>query len=402
MKKIFAFAVLAALICSAVSCNKENLEPTNIEKDWAQNIDLSNSYVKQLYEQTGVAILTEFDDTTDVYYQGSDYGVATGFEIKHLESQNKAAAIQWLKENILDCFSTECIKTYFPRRIFLVKQIDAPGSNPAFVGAYIQELKYVNNLWSATGAQHAFPFAQGMVISVNTDELLNPDTKIDYKTQYRVDQMTVICDELFMNNNWLEGIRNDEDIFPEKLTNLYGCYVQEGKNNDVTGTTTGMWKSWFGCDVTDPERGDEIAMKDNTRMTLQGYFQFGFPDNGQSDNQAYGSLAYRWNTGTPATWTSKNYADYDIKKETLTLTYDGYASLSSTYGLRAPRGIYRDARNLICALADLRSNKLEVYGDFLIQRLWTMSEYLRSYGIDFRKFNDAINEMYAMHDASSK
>ena len=77
MKKIFVFAALAAFIgIFAASCEKaEVLEPTQIEKDWTKGIDLSNPYVKQVFEQTGVAILTEFNDTTDVFYQGSDIGV---------------------------------------------------------------------------------------------------------------------------------------------------------------------------------------------------------------------------------------------------------------------------------------------------------------------------------------
>ena len=67
MKKIFVFAALAAVIgIFAASCEKaEVLEPTKIEKDWTKGIDLSNSYVKDIFEKTGVAILTEFDDTLD-------------------------------------------------------------------------------------------------------------------------------------------------------------------------------------------------------------------------------------------------------------------------------------------------------------------------------------------------
>ncbi len=54
MKKIFVFAALATVIgIFAASCEKaEVLEPTKIEKDWTKGIDLSNRYVKEIFEKT--------------------------------------------------------------------------------------------------------------------------------------------------------------------------------------------------------------------------------------------------------------------------------------------------------------------------------------------------------------
>ena len=404
MKKILSFAILAAVIFFTGSCNKEDvLEPTNIEKDWAKNIDLSNAYVKQLYEETGVAILTEYDDTLDVFYQGSDYGVVNGVALTHIESEKKDKAIEWLKTNILDCFSTDCIKTYFPRRIFLCNTLKISGSAPGNVGSWIMELKYANNLWGASGSQHIFPFEQGTAIVVNVDELYNTETQIDYNKQYRTDIMTLLCHELFMKNDWLKGIESNLDIFPDDVTMLYGCNVLDTESTNSLNssqkyvTAKGMYRLWYGCNAKDSRYGDPITKYDYTKMSLEGYFEFGFPDNGQSDNQAYGVGYFRWPTGTPYTWTSTYYDDYATTKEKLTLSSDGYITISYNES-KAPNGSYRDARNLIFALIDLNSTKLSVYGEFLISRLYAMSEYLKGYGIDFQKFNSSVSDMYDMHE----
>jgi len=380
MKKILVFALAAFMIGFATSCAEDVLEPTNIEKDWAKDIDLSNSYVKDIYEQTGVAILTEFNDTLDVLYQGSDEGVLSNVSITHLSADQKDAAIKWLKENILDCFSTDCIKTYFPRRIFLCQKLvvdDTPGN----VGGWVEEVRYTNNLWGSTGVQHAFPFAQGLAISVNTEFLLNEETAVDYATQFRVDIMTIICHELFMNNSWLDGIQNNTDIFPDDVTELYNRYAHVKNTYDyktdgsgvkyLTDDKLSMWNLWYGCAADDPKRGDPVTIADSKKMSLEGYFQFGFPDHGQNNNQGYGQTAFNWVAGT--------------------LTF-------GTYYDRAPDTIQRDARNLISALCDLQDYKLPYYGEFIIQRLYIMSEYFKEYGVDFKKFNPVVSTMYEMFE----
>jgi len=393
------------------SCEKaEVLEPTNKEKDWTKNIDLSNSYVKEIFEKTGVAILTEFDDTLDVFYQGSDYGVVKGVNLEHIAAEDKDAAIEWLKTNILDCFSIDCIKNYFPRRIFLCHKL-AIASEPSFTDTWIRELKYCNNLWGASGSQHAFPFAQGMAIVVNVKEVNNAQSAIDYATQYRTDIMTAICDDLYMDNDWLKGIENDPDVFSEWTTELYGRNVLDKLSYNQLDykyhiSEKGMYRMWYGFNALDPNYGDPITKQNWTMMSLEGYFEFGFPDNGQNDNKAYGATYFRWPTGKPVTVTSQYYGDGDYRyyyqNAKITFEVDGYCTISNSsqsgYTLSAPKGAYRDSRDLICALADLNETKLTVYGEFLITRLWGMSEYLKTYGIDFTKFNPAVVKMYEIHE----
>lgn len=389
---------MAFMIGFTASCNKETLEPTNMEKDWAKNIDLSNSYVKNLYEQTGVALLTDFDDTLDVFYQGADEGVLTMAQITHLTPEKKDPAIKWFKENILDYFSTECIKNYFPRRIFLCDKLTVDDT-PNSAGAWVNEIRYTNNLWGTTGVQHAYPFAQGFAVNISVDYLLNEETSVDYATAFRVDIMTLLCDELFMKHDWLDGIGNNTDIFPDELTDLYSRYLLDRTTNDangnpyVTDAKQGMWSRWFGKPATDKNYGDPLTYCDKTKMTLKGYFQFGFPDHGQNDNVGYGSSSFKWATGTPQQYTSNNNAD----KENRTCTIDGYISFTNTQDV-APDSQYRDARNLILALCDLDDMRLSVYGDFLLDRLYIMSEYLKGYGIDFRRFNPSVAKMYKMHE----
>ena len=410
MKKIIVFAALAAFIgCFSSSCEKaEVLEPTNVEKDWTQGIDLSNSYVKQIFEQTGVAILTEYDDTMDVFYQGADYGVIDGIELTHISPADKDKAIQWLKTNILDCFSTECIKKYFPKRIFLCDRLII-SSSPSFTPTYIHELRWSNNYWSTLeGVQHAFPFAQGWAICVNVETLFNPDTQVDYNKQYREDIMHIICCELFMKNDWLQEIKGSDDIFPEDVTMLYGLNVLDTRTYNSTDgvyyvSTPGMYRSWYGVSPKDSRRGDPITKVDWSKMTLEGYFEFGFPDNGMNSANAYGGGYFKWPTGTPASYTSTNYDDYASTGQRITYECDGYAQISnasqSSNNLRAPSGYYQDARNLIAALTDLNEVKLSVYGEFLIHRLWSMSEFLRTeHGIDFRQYDQNVVKMYQMHD----
>lgn len=391
---------MAFMIGFTASCSKETLEPTNMEKDWAKNIDLSNSYVKDLYEKTGVAILTDFNDTLDVYYQGADEGVLTMANITHLTPEKKDAAIKWFKENILDCFSTECIRNYFPRRIFLCDKLtvdDTPGS----VGGWVEEVRYTNNLWGTTGVQHAYPFAQGLAVNISVDYLLNEETAVDYATAFRVDIMTIICDELFMKNNWLAGIENNTDLFPDDVTELYNRYIIDRTSKDKAGSDyvpdeelkLGAWTMWHGKTATDKNVGDPVTYCDKSKMSLEGFFQFGFPDHGHNYNIGYGQTNFHWPTGTPQTFTSNNNAD----KENRTYTTDGYVSFS-TYTERIPDCIDRDARNLILALIDLQDPKLQVYGEFLIDRLYIMSEYLKGYGIDFQKFNPSVVKMYQMHE----
>lgn len=403
MKKIFVFAILASLLgFFAASCEKaEVLVPTNIEKDWTKGIDLSNSYVKQIFEQTGVAILTEYDDTLDVFYQGADYGLLKGVDITHIGAADKDRAIQWLKENILDCFSTECIKKYFPRRIFLCNTLRL-GSEPGFTGTYMHELRWSNNYWGLEGAQHAYAFKQGMAICVNVETLFNPDTQIDYNKQYREDIMHIICCHLFMENDWMEPIKTSEDILPEDVTELYGLNVLDTRQtNSMDGTyhvtAKGMYRTWYNFSPKDSRYGDPITKLDWRYMTLTGYFEFGFPDNGMN-NGCYTSY-FSWPTGTPKSITST----YNDDGERVTYEADGYCQISNTSqngnNLKAPEGSYQDVRNLIGALADLNDVKLTVYGEFLIHRLYSLSEYLRTeYGIDFRKFSPSVVKMYQMHD----
>ena len=412
MKKIFVFAALAAVLGFFVSsCEKvEVLEPTHIEKDWTKGIDLSNSYVKQIFEQTGVAILTEYDDTLDVFYQGADYGVINGIQLTHIAPADKDKAIEWLKTNILDCFSTECIKNYFPKRIFLCDRL-VISSSPSFTPTYIHELRWSNNYWSTLeGVQHAFPFAQGWAICVNVETLLNPNTQVDYNKQYREDIMHILCCEMFMSNDWLQEIKNSEDLFPEDLTKLYGLNVLDTRNStDAAGnyyaTAAGMYRTWYKKSPKDPRYGDPITRYDWTKMTLEGYFQFGFPDNGVNGANSYGGGYFSWPTGTPKTIKSQYHDDYATTHEMAEFQCDGYASISNSgqngNNLRAPSGYYQDARNLIAALTDLNEVKLSVYGEFLIHRLWSMSEFLRTeHGIDFRKYDENVVKMYQMHDAN--
>lgn len=409
MKKIFVFAALAAVIgFFSASCEKvEVLEPTNIEKDWTKSIDLSNPYVKQIFEQTGCAILTEFDDTLDVFYQGADYGVIEGIELTHISPADKDKAIEWLKTNILDCFSTECIKNYFPKRIFLCDRLII-GSSPSFTPTYIHELRWSNNYWSTLeGVQHAFPFAQGWAICVNVETLFNPDTQVDYNKQYREDIMHILCCEMFMKNDWLQEIKASEDIFPEDLTMLYGLNVLDTRTyNSSDGvyyvSTPGMYRTWYGRSPKDSRYGDPVTRYDWTKMSLEGYFEFGFPDNGVNGANAYGGGYFKWPTGTPQSYTSTYYDDYATGGR-ITYECDGYAQISNSSqsgnNLRAPSGYYQDARNLIAALTDLNEVKLSVYGEFLIHRLWSMSEFLRTaHGIDFRKYDQNVVKMYQMHD----
>ena len=401
MKKIFVFAILAAVIgFFSASCEKaEVLEPTNIEKDWTKNIDLSNPYVKEIFEQTGVAILTEFDDTLDVFYQGADYGVLKGVTLTHVAPADKDKAIEWLKTNILDCFSKECMKKYFPRRIFLCNTL-LLGSEPGFMGTYMCELRWTNNYWGLEGNQHAFAFKQGMAICVNVETLYNPDTQIDYNKQYREDIMHIICSELFMQHNWMAGIKDSEDIFPETVTSLYALPVLDYRQvNSLDGqyhvTTKGMYRTRWGVSAKDSRRGDPVTKIDWRYMSLEGYFEFGFPDNGLNN----GCYSSRFSWGPPSSPITSTYND---DGERITYTPDNYCIISDTsqganYTM-SPEGSYVDARNLICALTDLNETKLSVYGEFLIHRLWSMSEYLRGYGIDFRKFDPDVVTMYQMHD----
>lgn len=400
MKKIFVFAFAAFMIGFAASCSKEVLEPTNMEKDWAKNIDLSNSYVKDLYEKTGVAILTEFDDTTDVFYQGAEYGITTMGEITHVAPEQKDAAIKWLKENILDCFSYDCIRKYFPRRIFVcanLKMFDTPD----FSGGWINELRYTNNLWDANGVQHAYPYAQGFAVNVNMDVLGNTETTVDYNHQYRVDIMNLLCDELFENNNWMDVMEFDPELFPEDVTMLYGhglldkTYSGTDANGDyyVKEGDEGCWNMWYGgWPATDVDMGDPITMCDKSRMSLEGYFQFGFPDDGQYGNMATTYGVFHWPTGTETTYSSKNNPD----KETREYSCDGYVSLG--YYTNVADSKHRDARNLISALCDLQDVKLTVYGDFLIDRLCIFSDYMKDFGVDFKKFSPSVVKMYQMHE----
>ena len=150
---------------------------------------------------------------------------------------------------------------------------------------------------------------------------------------------------------------------------------------------------WYGKTATDPKVGDPVTICDKSKMSLEGFFQFGFPESGHNYNIGYGSTAFHWPTGTPQEYTSNNNAD----KEYRTYTTDGYVSFS-TYTERAPDCMDRDARNLILALIDLQDNKIECYGEFLRDRLYIMSEYLKGYGIDFQKFNPSVVKMYKMHE----
>lgn len=399
MKKIFLFIILAAILGVAVSCEKEELlTPTNIEKDWAQNIDLSNAYVKEIYEQTGVAILTEFNDTTDVFYQGADYGVIKTVNITHLTGSEKDKAIGWLKTNILDCFSKDCIKKYFPRRIFLTKTI-VLSAEPGYIGPWIHEMRYTQNLWSANGTQHAFPFAQGFAVSVNTDVLFNEESQIDYNKKFRNDIMSLLCFELFMKNDWIEGIEGNDDIFPEDITMLYGASMLDYENNNPLASNTkyvtkkGMYRIWYGYNAKDSRFGDWITKQDWSKMSLEGYFEFGFPDTGTNDNGEYGGI-FKWPTGTPVHVVSTN----NDAGQRVEFDCDGYVAVNSYSNGSAPKGPLRDSRNLIGALIDLNDVKLTVYGEFLIHRLWAMNEYMKEVGVDFKKFNPVVNTLYQMHD----
>ena len=399
MKKIFVFAALATVIgLFAASCEKvEVLEPTNIEKDWTKNIDLSNAYVKEIFEQTGVAILTEFDDTLDVFYQGADYGVIKTVNITHLSGSEKDKAIGWLKENILDCFSKECIKKYFPKRIFLTKTI-VVSAEPGYIGPWLHEMRYTQNLWSVNGTQHAFPFAQGFAVSVNTDVLFNDQSQVDYQKKFRNDIMSLLCFELFMNNDWIQGVENNEDVFPEDVTMLYGAKPldTETSNSLDSGnkyvTAKGMYHIWYGFNAKHSRYGDPLTKLDWTKMSLEGYFEFGFPDTGTNSNVEYGGV-FKWPTGTPQSYTSTN----NDAVERLTFECDGDVDISNTH-CTAPNGKLRDSRNLIGALVDLNDLKLTLYGEFLIHRLWGMSEYMKEIGVDFKKFNPVVNSMYQMHE----
>ncbi len=409
MKKIYVFALLATMIGFAASCNKEEaLKPTNIEKDWTANMTLSNSYAKQLFDQTGVAILTDFDDTLDVFYQGADYGLLEGIELTHIASADQDRAIQWFKENILDCFSTDCIKKYFPRRIFLCNTLII-GSSPSFTPTYLHEVRWANNYWATLeGVQHAFPFKQGMAVCINVETLFNPDTQIDYNKQYREDIMHIFCCDLFMENDWLQEIKYNEDIFPDDVTALYGLNALDKRTyNSVDGTyyvsEEGMYSICFGYSPKHSRYGDPLTKVDWTKMTLENYFSFGFPDNGMNGANSYGGGYFKWPTGTPTTYTSTYHDEYATTREKITYECDGYAQISNSSqsgnNLKAPSGQYQDARCLIAALTDLNEVKLSVYGDFLIHRLWAMSEFLRNeHGIDFRKFDPDVVTMYQMHD----
>lgn len=117
-------AALAGLLAAAVSsCYKEDsLTPDNEAPKYtiADSEDPAQHYLYEFWQNTGVYILSEYDDVDYMWNVNS----TSDYKITRMEPDVLDDAVEYLKEVLTEIYGREFAKKYFPFKILLAGQIE--------------------------------------------------------------------------------------------------------------------------------------------------------------------------------------------------------------------------------------------------------------------------------------
>ena len=121
--RIIPMAVMAGLLAAAVSsCYKEDpLTPDNEAPKYTivDSEDPAQHYLYEFWQNTGVYILSEYDDVDYMWNVNS----TSDYEITRIEPTVLSDAIEYLKDVLTEMYGAEFAKKYFPFKILLAGQI---------------------------------------------------------------------------------------------------------------------------------------------------------------------------------------------------------------------------------------------------------------------------------------
>ena len=201
----------AALSLSAACTKEETLSPSGKDKDSSADLKITSPIAQQIYKNTGVAIISDFDPTNDVLYLGADYGVDKTTTITLLENQEDATvAIEWLNRKVLAAFDDKAMKNLFPKRVFLAGNVVSSMGYATTLGGWYIHVRWTNNLWGISGAQHALSYPQGLLVNVNPTYLRAEKPAADYDMQFGEDILSIAIISILMDNDLIAPcLKND-------------------------------------------------------------------------------------------------------------------------------------------------------------------------------------------------
>ncbi|MCF0173486.1 MAG: hypothetical protein HUJ91_07165 [Bacteroidales bacterium] len=404
MKHLSKYIILAAATLFASACSEETLTPSGLDTDPSAKFNITNPIAKSLYDNTGVAVLSDYDIEKDVLYLGADYGKDKTTTISLLDNQDDIDfAIDWLNKKLFPVFSTEMLKTKFPRRVYLAKELTSVMGYATTLGNWLMLLRWTNNYWGINGIQHALPFPQGLVVNVNPVYLRAEDSST-YDMQFSEDILSIAIIYILMEYDLIDPCLNNSKIMIDEMTakmyggiyplNTYRDQTLPGSSHSYKAMTAmGMGEIFDGYSASDTKYGDSEVCNclDTTKIHLKYYFRYGFVDEPDRNGIYTSHFYFPKEDGSLYTWSSTKYPGYTSAKGAITCQTDCYTTSLGT--CRTPTDIHEDVWNMVQALVHLNEIRWDTYGERIQQRLTGLHEYLRSLGIDIGKYNPYVDRL---------
>lgn len=125
------------LCCLAGACgDNEDNTPSLADNDRLEAlIDHSNADIMDFKQKYGTYILYEFDPILDFAYQFEEAPAWRSAQITYLDKEDVPNAVSFLKDNFLNYYNEEIIKTHFPRKLLICAQIYGPTMGVSYAAA---------------------------------------------------------------------------------------------------------------------------------------------------------------------------------------------------------------------------------------------------------------------------
>ena len=341
MKK-YILTGLAAVLLLAGCEKEEKLTPSNMEVDWHQYLDMSNPVVKQFYDECGVGLLTNFDDSRNLLHQITTYWDQAFLE--KLEIQDIENAFEFLQKSLLSYFTNkQFIKDNFPRTILLAGDV--------LLGRVHNQNHYYNPIIEESNAAVGVPAANSIhsIFNAVAFAFACKMETINYSeanyNNYARDNMYIFLSCLFERNNLYDELGADFHL-PE-MKYYYGkclsCDASVNNNN-----TPGIWQ----------EEGNQTSVINTSKY-------------------------WYWNKGFVST-------------NRLVPVQTGASLLDQIY-LRSAAGITywfpeknRETRTILNQMIFVTEEVYDSYPDIIKGRFAAIMAKFDEWGIDIRRFNPTM------------
>jgi len=349
MKKYLSISL--AFLFLLAGCEKdEKIIPTNFESNWHERLDMTNPTVKQMYDECGVGLLTDFEIITDLRFSVTSYwGVLRADKFERKSAIDSAYV--FLQESFLKYFTNkQFIRDYFPRRILLSSELFLDHiSSTTMQSPYGTHLDESDE--AVGGVRSA---ARGSLHSIFNDASFAFSAKL--QTIY------------FSQANYHNYVSDNMYIFLTALMERNKLYDKFGLEYHLPSM-----EYYYGKPLTaDPE------------LASTGYIQGIWEEEGNPTRTPSTTRFWFWNKGFVSNkkWNPVNATTGDIQLWSTVAVNNWFPSKE------------RDVRTMFNQFIFLTQETWDDYPEIIKGRFAAMMAKFDEWGIDMRSFNPVIGKAF--------